>query len=927
MKKYADEKCYMHRCIRDAFRWKNLLMILSTRKRRKKKMQIAKNKTIATLIALFLMLTITATLVALPIANAHDPAWTYPTTAYCVAVPSRIGIGQYTTIVVWTDRYPGTAGGGSGQRWNGFKIDITKPDGTKETIGPFKSGSDVACDYRQYTPDQLGTYTIVFSWPGETVVATPGLPSTSAAIGDYYQGSTSEPATLVVQQDPIAEWQEPPLPTGYWTRPINAANRAWSQLASNWLKGGWLVDNWQRWGTAPESAHVLWTQPITPALAGGINDAAWPSIPSDVNDYEAPWSAPIIMNGKIYYNQPAVSDVAKYGYYCRDLYTGEIIWYKNGTDNGLNNPYTTAGGYTLSQSYLGLTQGQLYHYYGVNGQGILAYLIMVSGTTWYFLDASTGNFMLKLINVPSGTAATDQDGSLLLYSYNAATGNLLCWNSSQSIPPLAPLGTNQQQWKMRFGATIDAVNDTTWTVVGPTGDVPATAIRPRSGYTMNVTIPKGLPGSIAVLKDAKRVPKQIFGSTVSGDTVSAWLLSIDEHVAPYSPYPEFSATQNNNLGFGATLLWNKNITVPLPGKNYTWGITGISYDSQVFFVRCPQTRQKWCYSLTTGTLLWGPTIQKTPMGYYATGGGSGLESSQGYVYYGIYLAMDPSNYDGQIYAYNATTGTLLWIYNATSVGRESPYGDNMPLMLGAVCDGKVYVYSSEHSPSKPLWRASYLRCINITDGTELWKLLNYHDGTGGTFGIADGYIVSSSQYDNLIYCIGKGPSAVTVDAPMTAITAGSSVVIRGTVTDQSPGAKGTPAIADADMQAWMEYLYEQQAMPTNAKGVEVTLDTIDPNGNFVHIGTVTSDTSGGFKKTFTPEVPGEYTVIATFAGSKSYGSSYAQTYLSVSEAPPAPAAPEPQAAAPDNTLTIIGTGIAVIIAVAIATILLLRKRP
>ncbi len=52
----------------------------------------------------------------------------------------------------------------------------------------------------------------------------------------------------------------------------------------------------------------------------------------------------------------------------------------------------------------------------------------------------------------------------------------------------------------------------------------------------------------------------------------------------------------------------------------------------------------------------------------------------------------------------------------------------------------------------------------------------------------------------------------------------------------------------------------QQAMPSNAKGVEVTLDTVDPNGNFVHIGTVTSDISGKFSYMWTPEVPGKYTV-------------------------------------------------------------------
>jgi len=61
-------------------------------------------------------------------------------------------------------------------------------------------------------------------------------------------------------------------------------------------------------------------------------------------------------------------------------------------------------------------------------------------------------------------------------------------------------------------------------------------------------------------------------------------------------------------------------------------------------------------------------------------------------------------------------------------------------------------------------------------------------------------------------------------------------------------------------------------------------------------------------------------------GDDSYGSSFAQTYISVSEAPPATATPEPPQAPPDYTLAIIGTGIAMILAVAIATILILRKR-
>ena len=36
----------------------------------------------------------------------------------------------------------------------------------------------------------------------------------------------------------------------------------------------------------------------------------------------------------------------------------------------------------------------------------------------------------------------------------------------------------------------------------------------------------------------------------------------------------------------------------------------------------------------------------------------------------------------------------------------------------------------------------------------------------------------------------------------------------------------------------------QKPIPANATGVEVTLDAVDPNGNFIHLGTATSDMSG-----------------------------------------------------------------------------------
>ena len=207
-------------------------------------------------------------------------------------------------------------------------------------------------------------------------------------------------------------------------------------------------------------------------------------------------------------------------------------------------------------------------------------------------------------------------------------------------------------------------------------------------------------------------------------------------------------------------------------------------------------------------------------------------------------------------------------------------------------------------------------------------------GSGSGAVIADGYIVSLNAYDNQIYCYGKGPSATTVTSPDMGIPLGSTVMIKGTVTDQSPGTKtaevmakssnaeGVPCIADEDQQAWMEYLYMQQAIPATAKGVEVSLDALDPNGNFVHINTVTSDMSGFYSYQWTPEMEGIYTIIASFEGSKAYYCSYAETAIGVEPAP-APTTPiEPEPTEPTEA-PFITTEIAIIVAAVIVAVALI----
>jgi hypothetical protein len=198
----------------------------------------------------------------------------------------------------------------------------------------------------------------------------------------------------------------------------------------------------------------------------------------------------------------------------------------------------------------------------------------------------------------------------------------------------------------------------------------------------------------------------------------------------------------------------------------------------------------------------------------------------------------------------------------------------------------------------------------------------------------------SNVYDMQIYAIGKGPSQLTVDAPMADITLGSGLVIRGAVMDISAGTQqeqqkanfpnGVPVVSDVSQGDWMPYVYMQKPKPTNTTGVSVSIDVIDANGNYRSIGTATTDSSGAFSLQWTPDIPGKYTVIATFAGSESYWPSSSETSFAVDAAAPtlAPTAAPAQSAADLYFVpAVIGIIVAIIIVGAVLAMIMLRKRP
>src|SRR4030042_4071339 len=96
---------------------------------------MTRNK-IAETIALFLTLTIVITLVALPTANAQIVG-SSESYSFIGATPNPVGVGQETLLHVGiTQQLQITQDG-----WTGLTVTVTRPDGTSERLGPFRTDS------------------------------------------------------------------------------------------------------------------------------------------------------------------------------------------------------------------------------------------------------------------------------------------------------------------------------------------------------------------------------------------------------------------------------------------------------------------------------------------------------------------------------------------------------------------------------------------------------------------------------------------------------------------------------------------------------------------------------------------------------------------------------------------------------------------
>jgi len=328
------------------------------------------------------------------------------------------------------------------------------------------------------------------------------------------------------------------------------------------------------------------------------------------------------------------------------------------------------------------------------------------------------------------------------------------------------------------------------------------------------------------------------------------------------------------------------------GKLYYW------HDDERFYE---------AINIYTGASVWNSTPTTEPWGAFS--------AYMPCVAYGLLIN---GFYDGYMRAYNTTTGETEWeVYSGDTT--ETPYNTWAMWQSAKAGGGVAFMGTGEHSPTPPVNRGYRLFAVDVNDGTLLWTLA----GLWGLDLIAEGYLLADNDYDGYLYAIGKGQTETTVSASPSVVSKGSTVLIEGTVLDQSPAQPGTPCISDESMTAWMDYLHMQKPCPLDITGVPVTLRAMRSDGSLIELGTATSDQAGYFAKAWTPPDEDLYTITASFEGSDSYWMSWGSTGLSVGPEPPEPTDPAVQEdidqAVDDlnNSLTPLFYGIIVAVAIAI----------
>ncbi len=878
-----------------------------------KKNQI--NSKIST-IALVILLTLSALIITLPATIAQEePIRTTPF-AYINAMPDRVGINQQVLIhfgIHLPTLWPQFG-------WDGLTVEVKRPDGSTETLGPLSTdttggaGVNLVCD-------QLGTWQIRTHFPEQTAEApTRGFPT-----GTIIQEAYSDWFEITVTEEPAAEFPGYPLPTEYWSRPINAQFWSWSEITGNWLdyarptiEAPYHIPVRPGNSEAPEVGHVLWAKPLFGGafspLGGGLADVdTGVHAVEDGDAYEGLFTPPVIMSGVIYFNKYKAdggSNVEQV-VVAADLRTGEVIWERNWDNKRL-------------------AFGQSFFFDGYNYHAVFQYLIATQGSTWYFYEPTDGRLVMTYSNVPGGGSSERMygpNGEIIIYTINLQDGWMTKWNSQWVLEaqkwierPDGPDSTFGSWYRRYMGQTLDARIGIEWNIT-----IPSRADLPDTTRTQNVQRVRFLGDDVTLLGC------NFDRGSPTGDPVTMWAITfIDRHLERWDNLQWVTTSYSDELGYEGTvpqkiydnnveLAWVKTWEPPMEFANLN--IEDANMEDDVFTVAFNDNPTDWGFRLSTGQELWGP---KGPW-HYQTNWSYESSNSWNVLTDGLYLI---GGHGGTLHALNSQTGESVWNYTLVDVYNTYLFNNAWRFRIAVITDGKIYLEHTEHSPFDPKPPAAPLVCLNFTTGERIWEINLRGTEWGNTMSMGDSILLRDNTYDQLVYALGKGPSETSIMMQDNVVSLGDTVLVTGTVLDISAGTeqerittrfpKGVAAVSDDSMSSYMEYVYMQKPRPMDTVGVPVKIQIYDPNGQYAWIGTANSDAEGNYYYSFVPDMEGTYAVIATFDGTNGYWGSESTAYLSVGPAPSpgGPITPE----TPETPL--ITTELAIVLVVAIAAIVI-----
>ena len=808
------------------------------------------------------------------------PNVTIATTAFMSVSPNPIGLGQSVLINLWLE--PPIAY----QRYfSGYTVTITKPNNTTETIGPVNSYQGDATAWVQYSVDQVGTYKFKFNFAGNYFQA-----------GWYYNGKY-----YATQAD---------LPSG-----VSAGGMGFGGAAS-------LESAWYQASVSPEMSLTVQQEPVMSWPAAQIPTGYW-TRPIPIEDREW-WTigGQYPFNGvgggeEWAANTNAYASNYKYTPYVQAPETAHIAWMRQGALAGITGGqfgYRSIG--PGEGAYAGtpsiIFQGRAYQTITkpmltiVNGS-----VVSQPVSVWQCYDIRTGEVyweqtgitqpptVVTFNSVASSVPGADQTGSgtgtySLVYIGSSRMIKYNPWNGAVSLNISLPVSAGSI-YKDPYALTVQTIGTKNylinWTTTGTSTDF-------NTRIISNVTYPFSSLGTVDYEANI---------AVSSGSITPA---------GAGSPQGQFLMGASLSTG---QLLWNVTTTdIFFP--------TGLCADHGKVTTR---VLGGWwdCWNLQNGALLWQSDKPGTPGGETYPWGDFGaytIASYGGLIYDFSYAGF---------YALDWNTGKIAWQYMTPSTPFEGAWYPSGSLFSNSpqIADGKIYYANGEHSPTEPLARGWRLWCLNATSGEMLWNI----NGGGSAGAVADGYLTYDNRYDGYMYVFGKGESKTTVSTPQTSLTAGTTAVISGTVLDQSPAQPDSACVSKESMSTYMEFLHQQRPIDgfyhnVTVTGVPVSIDVIDPNNNYFHLSTVTSDEKGNFGYSWNPTISGQYKITATFAGDDSYGSSSATAYAAVTDS--VTTAPTQQPVSLDHmtsslTYIVVAGVVAIIIAIAIVGVLILRKRP